>query len=187
MTGAQQMQGVVIGIVRQIDAQRACIKAEFPWMQGQLSHWAPVATLMSGKKRGVYYLPEKDDEVLIAFDQGKFDHPYVVGFLWNGADVPPAADEHTRTIHSVNGHEITIYDPPGSQDDKGFVRVKDAHGNAVELAKKGVTITGNDTIRIELQSPNGTIQVEAPTGTIQIQAPAVTINGRLVAPTGPTI
>jgi uncharacterized protein involved in type VI secretion and phage assembly len=169
MTNASQaITGVVIGIVKEIDAQRACIKVDFPWMQPpQRSHWAPIATLMSGRNRGVYYLPEIDDEVLIAFDQGKFDDPFVVGFLWNGVDVPPANDQHLRLIRSVNGHEIAIYDPPVSQGDKGYVHIKDAQGNSVELANGRITITGK--------------------GTIQILAPNVTINGRLVSPVGPPI
>jgi uncharacterized protein involved in type VI secretion and phage assembly len=169
MTGSpQQMNGVVIGVVREIDAERACIKVDFPWMQPpQRSHWAPIATLMSGGNRGVYYLPETDDEVLVAFDQGKFDHPYVVGFLWNGVDVPPANDRQLRLIRSVNGHEIAIYDPPISQGSQGYVRIKDAHGNSIELANGRITISG--------------------IGMIQIQAPSVTINGRPVSPVGPPI
>jgi uncharacterized protein involved in type VI secretion and phage assembly len=169
MTGeSQTMNGVVIGIVKEIDGQRACIKVEFPWMQPpQPSHWAPVATLMSGGKRGAYYMPEIGDEVLVAFDHGKFDHPFVVGFLWNGVDEPPANDLHMRIIRSVNGHEIAIFDPPVAAGDKGYVRIKDAHGNSIELANGRITIAG--------------------VGAIQINAPAVAINGRLVAPVGPPI
>jgi uncharacterized protein involved in type VI secretion and phage assembly len=166
--GPQSINGVVVGLVKEIDEHNASIKVEFPWLQPpQPSHWAPIATLMSGKDRGVYYMPELDDEVLIAFEHGKFDHPYVVGFLWNGADVPPKRDQHLRLIKSVNGHQIALYDPPASAGDKGYVRVEDAHGNKVELANGRITITG--------------------VGTIQIQAPVVTINGRLVAPVGPPI
>ena len=60
----------------------------------QPSHWAPIATLMSGKERGrVYFMPELDDEVLSRSSTATFDHPYVVGFLWNGADLPPDGDQ----------------------------------------------------------------------------------------------
>jgi uncharacterized protein involved in type VI secretion and phage assembly len=167
-SGPQVMNGVVVGVVKEIDAQNGCIKADLPWMQPpQRSHWAPIATLMSGPNRGAYYMPEQEDEVLIAFDHGKFDHPYVVGFLWNGVDQPPTNDPHLRLIRSVNGHEIAIYDPPVAAGDRGYVRVKDAHGNSVELANGRITITG--------------------IGAIQIQAPSVTINGRPVAPIGPPI
>ena len=86
----KDIQGVVIGIVREIDAAQASVKVDFTWMSPpQRSHWARIATIMSGQKRGVYYMPEQDDEVLVAFEHGKFDHPYIIGFLWNGVDEPP--------------------------------------------------------------------------------------------------
>jgi len=98
----------------------------------------------------------------IAFDRGHFDHPYVVGFLWNGVDKPPVNDPHLRLIRSVNGHEIAIYDPPISQGDKGYIRLQDSHGNIVELANAHITIKS--------------------VGTITIDAPNIAINGRPVAP-----
>ena len=164
----QDVKGVVVGVVKEIDAKNAAVKVDFPWMLPPLrSAWAPIATLMSGGKRGVYYMPELDDEVLIAFEHGKLEHPFVVGFLWNGMDPPPTDDPKARTIRSVNGHEIVLYDAAISKGDKGYVRVADAHGNTVELANGRITITG--------------------IGAVNIRAPSVTINGRLVAPVGPPI
>ncbi|MCK9621360.1 MAG: phage baseplate assembly protein V [Methylobacter sp.] len=164
----KQCNGVVIGIVKEIDPTLGCIKVDFPWMiPPQRSHWAPIASLMGGKKRGAFFMPEIDDEALLAFEQGDFDHPYVVGFLWNGVDDPPTTDPHRRVIHSVNGHEVEIYDPDISGGDKGYIRLKDAHGNLIELANARITIQS--------------------VAMINIQAPSVIINGRPVAPVGPPI
>jgi len=164
----KDLKGVVIGVVREIDGSQGAVKVDFPWMSPpQRSHWAPIATLMSGRGRGVYYMPEENDEVLVAFEHGQFDHPYVVGFLWNGDDVPPSTERRLRLIRSVNGHEIALYDPEPSGGDKGFVRIKDAHGNMIELANAQISITA--------------------VGVLQLKAPNVTINGRLVAPVGPPI
>ena len=57
--------------------------------------WAPIASLLSGKSRGARFMPEVDDEALVAFDHGEFEHPYVIGFLWNGVDKAP--DDNQRT------------------------------------------------------------------------------------------
>lgn len=163
-----KVTGVVIGIVRDVDAAAGAVKVDFPWMSpSQRSNWAPIATLMSGKDRGAYYMPEIDDECLVAFEHGDFEHPFVVGFLWNGADLPPANDRRLRLIRSVNHHEIAIYDPPPAAGDKGFIRIKDAHGNKIELA-------------------NGRITIQS-VGVLTIKAPNVTINGRVVAPIGSPI
>jgi uncharacterized protein involved in type VI secretion and phage assembly len=122
---------------------------------------------MSGRGRGAYYMPEIDDEVLVAFEHGDFAHPFVVGFLWNGADPPPSRERRLRLIHSVNGHEIALYDAEPKGGDRGFVRIRDAHGNTIELANGRLSITS--------------------VGSLQIKAPNVVINGRLVAPVGPPI
>ena len=154
------VNGVTRGIVRDVDAARARLLAEFPWMgPGELGRWAPVA--------GTYFMPEPGDEVLVAFDQGRLDHPYVIECLWSNADQPPANDQHMRTIRSVNGHEITIFDPPATGGDSGYVRIRDALGNSVELANGRITISG--------------------VGVIQINAPNMTMNDRVVAPAGPPI
>jgi uncharacterized protein involved in type VI secretion and phage assembly len=162
----KDVKGVVTGLVRDIDAAAGRVKVEFPWL-GEVSDWAPIAALMAGRSRGTYYMPEVDDEVLVAFEHGEFARPYVIGFLWNGQDPPPSNDQQLRLIRSVNGHEIAIYDPPPAAGDKGFIRIRDAHGNTIELA-------------------NGRISIRA-LGMLELKAPSVTINGRLVSPVGPPI
>jgi phage baseplate assembly protein V len=164
----KDIAGVVVGVVTQIDAATPAILVNYPWMSPpQSSTWAPISALMAGPNRGTYYMPEIGDEVLIAFEHGKFDHPFVVGFLWNGQDTPPANNPKLRLIRSLNGHEIALYDPAPSGGDQGYVKISDAHGNVIKLANGALTITG--------------------VGNLQINAPNVSINGRLVSPIGPPI
>ncbi|MBN9127373.1 MAG: hypothetical protein J0I90_07300, partial [Nitrosospira sp.] len=81
--------GVVVGIVtnnRDPDNMHR-VKVRFPWLsQNDESNWARVASPMAGNGRCAYFLPEVDDEVLLAFEHGSIEHPYVVGSLWNGRD-----------------------------------------------------------------------------------------------------
>jgi uncharacterized protein involved in type VI secretion and phage assembly len=112
----KQYSGVVIGLVKEIDPTLGRIKVNFPWMTPpQRSHWAPIASLMGGKKRGAFFMPEIDDEVLLAFEQGNFDHPYVVGFLWNGADPSPETDHKNRVITTPGGHTLRFEDHDGEK------------------------------------------------------------------------
>ncbi len=84
--------GMTIGIVtnNKYDEEfgiAGAVKVRFPYISDtDESYWARVLTPMAGKDRGFYFLPEVDDEVLVAFEQGKLDHPYVLGALWNGVD-----------------------------------------------------------------------------------------------------
>jgi uncharacterized protein involved in type VI secretion and phage assembly len=160
--------GVVIGVVKEIDGALGRIKVDFTWMNPpQRSDWASIAAPMAGNERGVYTMPEENDEVLIAFLFGKLAHPYVVGFLWNGQHKPPSTDPHLRIIKSKNGHKICLYDPEPASGDKGYVLMEDAHGNQVELRNGMVTILSR--------------------GLLRLQAPSVQINSRVVAPVGPPI
>lgn len=112
----KQYNGVVIGLVKEIDPTLGRIKVDFPWMTPpQRSHWAPIASLMAGKKRGAFFMPEIDDEVLLAFDQGDFDHPYVLGFLWNGADPSPENSAKNRVIETPGGHTLRFEDNDGEK------------------------------------------------------------------------
>ena len=55
-------------------------------------------------------MPEPGDEVLVAFQDGKFDSPYVVGFLWNGEQVSPEDTPHNRVIVTPGGHQLRFED-----------------------------------------------------------------------------
>src|SRR4051794_19466683 len=108
MTG---MAGVVIGIVKDLDdpLKEGRIRLQYPWMsETELSGWAPIARGLAGKNRGFYFMPELEDEALVAFEQGCFDHPFVVGFLHNGVDLPPddGIDAKVRRLKTVSGHVL---------------------------------------------------------------------------------
>ena len=159
-----QITGVVIGLVTNVQdpTQNGRIKVHFPWLDDQHeTDWIRIATMMGGNGRGSFFMPEVNDEVLVAFDHGDVRFPYVVGFMWNGQDTPPSSDTRLRVIRSVNGHQIGLYDPVVSQGDQGHIQIQDAHGNLIELANARITITG--------------------VSLIEINAPQVVINGRPVA------
>ena len=57
----------------------------FHWdREGASSHWVRVA-----QPAGGYFLPEVDDEVLVAFEHGDPDRPVVIGSVWNAQKPPP--------------------------------------------------------------------------------------------------
>ena len=159
-----QINGVVIGLVTNVQDpnKNGRVKVHFPWLDDQHeTDWIRIATMMGGNGRGSFFMPEVNDEVLVAFDHGDARFPYVVGFMWNGKDQTPSTDIKLRIIRSVNGHEIGLYDPPISQGDQGYIQIKDAYGNLIELANARITIKG--------------------VSLIELNAPQVVINGRPIA------
>jgi len=142
--------------------------------------WARIATMMAGQNRGTLFLPDVNDEVLVAFERGDQRIPYVIGALWNGKDKPPMSSADaatTRMIRSRSGVTFRIDDKdaslvietPGGQrvtldDSPGSVRIEDANGNSVTLATSGITI--NASAKITLNA--STVEVSA--GMITVDA-----------------
>src|SRR6185436_4336090 len=112
-TGVARIHGVVVGIVtnNQDPDGMGRVKVKFPWLSdADESFWARAAVPMAGKDRGFYFLPEVDDEVLVAFKHGAARSPYTPGALGNGKDAPPATNDdgknNVRVIKSRSGHVI---------------------------------------------------------------------------------
>jgi uncharacterized protein involved in type VI secretion and phage assembly len=158
-----RVYGVVSGRVKRIEDSSGLgrVILEFPWMEGQTdTGHAPIAAMMAGAGRGAWFMPEVGDEVLVSFYQGDVNQPYIIGFLWNASSKPPEQDRQMRVIQSVNGHRIELYDPDIASGDQGHIRLKDAHGNVVELTNAAIRVKG--------------------VGVVSIEAPHVFINGRRV-------
>lgn len=152
--------GVVIATVldREDPLGQGRIKLSFPWMpNNQSSSWAPVATSMAGKERGQWFMPEVGDEVLVAFEHGDFEHPFVVGFLWNGVDTPPSASPEERIIVTPGGHELRFHDKAGEQE----VLVRTAGGMQLRLDDAGKTVSvetaGNLSVKLDDNSSSITL------------------------------
>jgi uncharacterized protein involved in type VI secretion and phage assembly len=160
-----RIAGVVVGVVtnNQDPDGMGRVKVKFPWLSdADESNWARVAAPMAGKERGCYFLPEVDDEVLVAFEQGDVRFPYVVGALWNGKDAPPAKNDDgknsVRVIKSRSGHVVRLTDEDGQEK----IEIVDKTGkNSIvfDTSKNTITITADKDI--VLSAAQGTIKLDA--------------------------
>ena len=183
-------KGVAVAIVRENkdDSGLGRVKVSFPWhSQPQQSYWARVATPMAGKNRGVYFMPEVNDEVLVAFERGDMRFPYVVGSLWNGPDPSPETNSDgkndVRVIHSRADHKITIND--GSDP---LVQIELADGKRVTLDRNGIELDDKQGNKVTIQSSAGSITVQAATS-LSLKAPQITIeaSGTMTVKSGGTM
>jgi uncharacterized protein involved in type VI secretion and phage assembly len=151
---------------------RGRVNVTLPWAPdagaSKYETWARLATLMAGPNRGTWFIPDVNDEVLVAFEGGDPRRPYVLGALWNGADKPPesmdrAGSNYRKVIRSRNGVKITLDDTdggekliletPGGQkltlkDGPGSVEVDDSNGNTIKLEPSGITVTAAAKVTI---------------------------------------
>lgn len=171
-----KINGVVIGIVTNNKDPEGLgrIKVKFPWLSDEdESNWARVASLMAGKERGIFILPEIDDEVLIVFEHGDINMPYVIGSLWNGKDVPPETNSdgknNIRMIKSRSGHVIRIDDTNGNEK---IEIVDKTEKNMITIDTKENKISIMSDKDIEMSAPNGKITIDAMN--IEIKSSAAT-------------
>ncbi len=170
----ERIHGVVIGIVtnNQDPEGLGRVKVRFPWLSSDHeSGWARVAAPMAGNDRGFYTLPEVDDEVLVAFEHGRVDYPYVLGALWNGKDKPPASNDdgknNSRVFKSRSGHIVRLDDTDGSEK----IEIIDAKGTeslVFDTAANTITLTAEKDVVIE--SKDGMVKITGKKG-VEITAP----------------
>ena len=165
--------GVVVGVVtnNRDPENMHRVKVRFPWLNGaDESNWARVVTPMAGDGRGMYFLPEVDDEVLLAFEHGCVEFPYVIGALWNGKDSPPEnnsdGENNNRSLMSRSGHLIRLCDRSGQES----IEIVDKTGN-----NKIVIATSGNKISIEAQ---GDIDIASQSGKLTLSALGIEIKSQ---------
>ena len=151
------VNGVVVGTVTAVNANGQ-VKVNMPWLdQAHETDWIRIATMMSGGNAGSFFMPNVQDEVLVAFDHGDTRYPYVVGFMWNGQDLPPGTDVRDRKLVSKNGHQIRFLDSTPSGGSLVALVIQDAHGNKVTMS-------------------NGKVHIES-VAVLEIFAPTIILSG----------
>lgn len=169
--GAPRMYGLVVGIVTNNDDDKKLgrVKVRFPWLADKSgdekyeSHWARVVHFGAGPDRGAFFVPEVDDEVLVGFEHGDINFPYVIGGLYNGQDKPSLGIEKKdnadnvvasskvgrRGFTSRKGHALVFVDDDSDAD--GIV-IRSSDGKLkIELKAKGkeLVITGDPKVTVE--------------------------------------
>ncbi len=205
-----RIPGLAIGVVTDVrepnGAQRGAVRLKFPWLDDTyVTDW--VRTVQwGGKGGGGVVSPEVNDEVLVGFEQGLLDSPYVIGGLYNGVDQPsphdvPLIDKtsgkvNRRSVVSRSGHRVELLDaaapgPSGLRlvtgDERLEVRMDDRR-DRIELTvyagrNRPLTSVLLDKTGITLDAGQGTVKVSGRQVDIDGTA-GVSIGGRSVRVSG---
>lgn len=133
------------------------VKVKFPWLNDDLeSTWARLVGVGGANESGIQWYPQVNDEVLIAFDNGDFNRPYVIGSMWNGTDKAP----HTASEATMDGDDIRIIKTPAGH----LIRFTDKEGSEmIEIMDKDA----ENTITFDTSSQELTITT---TGKMNLEA-----------------
>ena len=111
---------IVVDNVDPANSGRVKVRLPQVLVAGESGHeaWARIATLMAGANRGTWFIPDVGDEVVVAFEHGALNRPYVLGGLWNSANPPPETmdvNNNKKLLRSRNGVRITLDDQDGRE------------------------------------------------------------------------
>jgi phage protein D len=161
---SDRKHSVVIGIVtnnRDPDGWGR-VKVRFPTLPGnEESYWARLVSPMAGDGRGFEFIPEVNDEVVVAFEHDDSHRPFILGSLWNGKDKPPQGSDKVvnsagkvekRIIRSRSGHTITLDD----SDSGAKISIVDkTEKNAIEIDSQNNAMTIKAQSKVEIQTQDG--------------------------------
>ena len=166
------------------------IKVHFFWQEeGQTTDWIRIVSPYSGGSRGFFFIPEIDDEVLVGFEAGNAERPYVMGSLYNGSKKPndawPNSKNSFKGLVTNSGmrlefdedKKITTIDTPGGNkiildEDGQSILIEDQSSNKVELTTSGIDLKSPGDINIKA---DGKITIDGMNG-IDITTSAGDIN-----------
>lgn len=181
-----KFNGVTVGKVTDINdkAHLGRIKVSFPHIaDGCQSGWARLAMPWAGQQRGSYFVPEVDDEVMVAFEHSDIRFPVVIGCVWSGKAVPPETDPNLerRGLRSKTGHQLVFDDSAGRQN----LTVKSQGGHQLVLddtsgSSRIVIADAQQKVSIVLDVSSGKVTISATTGEIDLEASKLTIHGQSI-------
>jgi phage protein D/phage baseplate assembly protein gpV len=156
--GGAPINGVVVAVVTDNNDPNnlARVKLKFPWLDDSYeSDWARLAQLGAGPNSGAVWIPEVNDEVLVAFEHGDIRRPYVVGNLYNGVDKPNEGSGlfdngkvKRRGFISRKGHKFIFFD----DDNKKGIAIISEDGNykiSLNETNKEIHIKSSEKITVE--------------------------------------
>ncbi len=130
-TKLQPGETFLVGIVTDNEDPKGWgrVKVKFPTLtEEDASNWARLVAPGAGPNRGIYWMPEINDEVLVAFEHGDIHRPYIIGGVWNGVDPTPRTIGETVVNGNVRlresktrfGHKVTLVDDDRADEKRGY-------------------------------------------------------------------
>jgi phage protein D len=162
------------------------VRLTFPWLSDDfVSPWARTVQPGAGDGRGALVVPEVGDEVLVGFEQGSFQRPYVLGGLYNGIDKPDPGDValidansgsvDRRAFVSRTGHRLEMQETAAGAN--GIV-LRTGNGKltvALDQQKTEITLHSDGSVTIDAR---GDLTVTSSTGTLRLEGREVQVKGK---------
>ncbi len=172
-TGDNRIFGVIQGIVAKNYEEsmpgRVCVTIPVRDKDHNELQWARIAMPSSGKKWGHYFVPEVGDVVLLCFEQGYIDKPYVIGCIPKDNDTffkqAVDKDNQFKKIITKNGNTVIFEDNKEGEGDKDKITIKtakDGHSILLDNENHEIRITDKDKKNcIDIKTQDGKMSILA--------------------------
>ncbi|MFH6964653.1 phage baseplate assembly protein V [Flavobacterium plurextorum] len=126
------------------------VKVEFYWGAAtKTTQWIRVVQNYAGSGRGSYWRPEIGDEVLVSFEGGNAQNPYVMGSHYNGQAAPEFFDPQNmiKAIRMRFGQLLKFVEKTG-------IWLSDPSGNELHMNEetKSTTLTVPETLTLNCKN-----------------------------------
>lgn len=148
------------------------IRVKFHWMNGsEKSPWLRVTTPHAGGGKGMYFIPEVGEEVIVGFEGDSAIKPYIIGAVYHGKanNTYSNGGNDVKALQSRSGNKMVFHDTEGS------VHLSDSKGNDIKMDGAGnINIKSSESIVLTCGSSSIAMKKD---GTITINGKNITIKG----------
>lgn len=180
-TPAHLHPGLTVGVVTNIDPETGRVKVRYPGLTSTYeTGWARVVAAGGGRSRGGVWVPEVNDEVLVAFEGGDPRQPVVIGGLYGAkSTLPPTTIQdgavQQRSLTSRLGHVIQLLD--GTAPEAQAIELTLAGGeHKLHMGKDKTTLTLPAGYEFSITAGATSIKIDTEGG-VTISAPKITLTG----------
>jgi type VI secretion system secreted protein VgrG len=136
-------------------AQMGRVRVRFHWMNGdEKTPWIRLITPHAGNGKGVHFIPEKGEQVMVSFENGNPIKPYVSGTIYfsneNAGGLNNNAENDIKCIKTRSGHKIELHDGGSGTS----IKIEDPGGNIIhfDTIGKNITITAPETMTLNCKN-----------------------------------
>lgn len=155
---------------------------------GAVRAWATLCSPYADDDQGLQILPEVGSQVVVAFEAGNPNRPYIIGATWNGkASVPHEAEEPNNvrvlksrrksklefddtasaakvTLTMASGHKVVL------DDGANTVTIEHANGSYIEMKTTGISILSTGSVDVTARSVNVTAATSTFSGVVKCKS-----------------
>jgi Rhs element Vgr protein len=183
------VNGLQIGVVEAFEedpGKEFRIKVRIPTFGAENNTvWARLSATDAGKNRGMFFMPEAKDEVILGFLNDDPRQAIILGSVYssaNTAPLVPEAENPQKGLVTIGGHKLLFDDKKKTitlstsddqhviiDEEKKSILLKDKNNNSIELGEAGITLTSAKDVIIK---SDGDVKIDA-AGKVEIKGSEV--------------